>query len=56
MPDNVKLGVADNLSQENYNLGSPDFYSGYDSRLAHTGYEINTIMLVKDDVHAKSTL
>jgi hypothetical protein len=56
MPDDVKSRIADDLSQEDYNLGSPDLYGGDDSGLAHTGKGINTIVLVKEDTRAKSTL
>jgi hypothetical protein len=56
MPYDVKPRIADDLSQEDYNLGSPDLYGGDDSGLAHTGNEINTIELVKEDMPAKSTL
>ena len=47
MPDDVKPRIADDLSQEDYNLGSPDLYGGDDSGLAHTGDEINTNKLSK---------
>ena len=56
MPDDVKPRIAHDLSQEDYNLGSPDLYGGDDSGLAHTGNEINKIVLVKEDTRAKSTL
>ena len=56
MPDDVKPRVAHDLSQKDYNLGSPDLYGGDDSGLAHTGNEINKIVLVKEDTRAKSTL
>jgi hypothetical protein len=48
MPNYVKPRVADDLSQEDYNLGRPDLYGGDDSGLAHTGSEINTYRLIKN--------
>ena len=56
VPNDVKTRVADNLSQEDYNLGRPDLYGGDDSGLAHNGLEIYTITLLKVDARAKSTL
>jgi hypothetical protein len=56
VPDDVEPRVANNFPQEDDNLGRPDLYGGDDSGLAHTGKEINTIVLVKEDTRAKSTL
>ena len=55
MPNDVKPRVADDLSQEDYNLGCPDFYGGDDSGLAHAGIKFNMCTLVKMDARAKST-
>ena len=56
MPNDVKPRVADDLSQEDYNFGRPDFYGGDDSGLAHAGNKFNTYTLLKMDARAKSTL